>query len=195
MGRDAQNQPALRAMRSALLVVSLTVGALYALKGDVSPPHGNPLVYALAISWLISVAVTLLISAIFRVNGKLFSLARWEKEGEIYNRASVRAFRLVLLHSPLGWINPHLRLGASRTDCERLLTEMNVAEGVHWCTCVLSTTLAITYVIGDYDVYGYVILLVRIPFDLFPIMLQRVNRGRVSRVLSRQPGMPVEGDE
>jgi hypothetical protein len=34
-------------------------------------------------------------------------------------------------------------------------------------------------------VYGYALLLVRIPFDLFPIMLQRRNRGRVRRVLER----------
>jgi hypothetical protein len=34
-------------------------------------------------------------------------------------------------------------------------------------------------------VHGYVMPLVRIPFDLYPIMLQRWNRGRVWRVLGR----------
>jgi hypothetical protein len=86
----------------------------------------------------------------------------------------------------LGWINPALRLGVSRTDWERLLREMNVAEGMHWLTCFLSSILAISYLVGDYAVYGYVMLLVRVPFDLYPIMLQRWNRGRVCRVLSRQ---------
>jgi hypothetical protein len=45
--------------------------------------------------------------------------------------------------------------------------------------------LAISYLRHDYDVYGYVMLLVRIPFDVYPIMLQRWNRGRVRRVLER----------
>ena len=92
----------------------------------------------------------------------------------------------MLLHSPLGWINPNFPLGTSRTDCERLLREMNVSEGVHWLTCFLSSILAISFLVGDYAVYGYVMLLVRIPFDLYPIMVQRRNRGRVCRVLSRQ---------
>jgi hypothetical protein len=119
------------------------------------------------------------------VNPTLFSLAHWEKQGEIYDRAGIRAFRRVLLHSPLGWINPNFHLRASRAGCDRLLREINSAEGVHWLTCVVSAMLAISYLLHDHAVYGYVMLLVRIPFDLYPIMLQRWNRGRVRRVLER----------
>ena len=129
------------------------------------PPGGSPLIYAIAMSWLIAITA-LPISAVFKLSPKLFSLARWEKEGAIYDRTSIRAFRWVLLHSPLGWINPALHLGASRTDCERLLREMNVSEGVHWLTCFLSSILAISYLVGGYVVYGYVMLLIRVPFDL-----------------------------
>jgi hypothetical protein len=173
-------------MRSVLLIVIFTVGALYSLGRDFYPPRGSPLIDAIAMSWLIAITFALPISAIFKVNTKLFSLARWEKEGEVYDRTSIRAFRWVLLHSPLGWINPNLHLGASRTDCERLLREMNVSEGVHWLTCFLSSILAISYLVGGYAAYGYVMLLIRVPFDLYPIMLHRRNRGRVCRVLSRQ---------
>lgn len=167
-------------------MVLFTIGALYFNRHGLYPPHGSPLVYAIAMSWLIAICVALLTGAIFKMNDKLFSLARWEKEGEVYDRTGVRAFRWVLLHSPLGWINPNLHLGAGRTDCERLLREMNVSEGVHWLTCFLSSILAIACLVGGYAVYGYVMLLVRIPFDLYPIMLHRRNRGRVCRVLSRQ---------
>jgi hypothetical protein len=87
----------------------------------------------LAISWLVSIAIAFATSAVFfRVNPKLFSLAHWEKEGEVYERGGLQAFRWVLLHSPLGWLNPNMHLGGGRTDCERLLREMNTAEGVHW---------------------------------------------------------------
>ncbi len=82
----------------------LTVGALYFNRRGFYP-HGSPLVYAIAMSWLISFTVALPITAIFKVNPKLFALARWEKDGEVYDRWSIRAFRWVLLHSPLGWIN------------------------------------------------------------------------------------------
>jgi hypothetical protein len=75
-------------------------------------------------------------------------------------------------------------LRASRADCDRLLRELNSSEGVHWLTCIVSGMLAISF-LHDHAAYGYVMLLVRIPFDLFPIMLQRWIRGRVSRVLER----------
>jgi len=189
MSRNPQDEQTLRAalrgMRSVLLMVIFTAGALYFNRRGFYPPRGSPLIYAIAISWLIAITA-LPISAIFKLSPKLFSLAHWEKEGAVYDRTSVRVFRWVLLHSPLGWINPALHLGVSRTDCERLLREMNVAEGVHWLSCVLSSILAISYLVGGYAVYGYVMLLVRVPFDLYPIMLQRWNRGRVCRVLSRQ---------
>ena len=48
--------------------------------------------------------------------------------------------------------------------------------------------LAIWFLVDGYPVHGYVMLLVRIPFDVYPIMLQRWNRGRVYRVLRRGQG-------
>jgi hypothetical protein len=184
--RTPQAEQGIRALRSVLMIVILTAGSTYSIHGRAFPPHGNPLLYSLAMSWLISLTIAVVSSAIFfRVNPTLFSLARWEKQGEIYDRADIRAFRWVLFHSPLGWINPNFYLRVSRADCNRLLRELNSSEGVHWLTCVASVMLAISYLRHDHAVYGYAMLLVRIPFDLYPIMLQRWNRGRVWRVLER----------
>jgi hypothetical protein len=188
MSRNPQEQTlraALRALRSALLIAIFTFAEVYFNRRGFYP-HGNPLIYAIAMSWLIAITIAMPSSVIFlKVSPKLFSLARWEKEGKIYDRTSIRAFRWILLHSPLGWINPNLHLGAKHTDCERLLREVNVSEGVHWFTCFLLSILAVSCLVGGYAVYGYVILLIRVPFDLYPIMLHRRNRGRVCRVLSR----------
>lgn len=168
------------------MIVILTFGSIYFIGGRPFPPHGNPLVYSLAISWLISMTIAVVSSAIFfRMNPTLFSLADWEKQGKIYDRAGIRAFQWVLFHSPLGWINANFHWKASRADCNRLLREMNSSEAVHWLTCIVTVMLAISYLRQDHEVYGYAMLLVRIPFDLYPIMLQRWNRGRVWRVLKR----------
>jgi len=186
MRRTPQDEQVLRAVRSVLMLVILTFGSVCLIGGRAFPPHGNPLVYSLAMSWLISMTIAFVSSPIFfRLNPALFSLAPWEKQGEIYDRAGLRAFRWVLFHSPLGWINPNFHLRASRADCDRLLRETNSSEAVHWLTFLVSAILAISYFLHDHAVYGYVMLLVRIPFDLFPIMLQRRNRGRVRRVLKR----------
>jgi len=176
------------------MIVILTSGSVYSIHGRAFPPHGNPLVYSLAISWLVAITIAVVSSALFfRVNPKLFSLAHWEKQGGIYDRAGVRAFRWALFHSPLGWINPNFHLRGSRADCERLLREMNSGEGVHWLTGVVTVLLAISYLRHDHAGYGYAMLLVRIPFDLYPIMLQRWNRGRVWRVLERPARSGVAG--
>jgi hypothetical protein len=186
MSRTPQEEQALRGMRSALMIVILTSASVFSIHGRAFPPHGNPLVYSLALSWLISIIIAVVGGAIFfKVDPTLFSLAHWERQGKIYDRADVRAFRWVLFHSPLGWINPNIHLRSSRTDCDRLLREMNTSESIHWLTCVVSVMLAISYLLHDHAVYGYVMLLVRIPFDLYPIMLHRWNRGRVWRVLER----------
>lgn len=177
----------IRATRSVLMILILTFASVYLIHGRAFPPHGNPLVYSLAISWLISMTIAVFSSAIFfRVSPTVFSLAHWEKEGEIYECAGIRAFRWLLVHSPLGWINANFHLKAGRADCDRLLREMNSSEGVHWLTCVVLIMLATSYVFHGHAVYGYGLLLVRIPFDLYPIMLQRRNRGRVWRVSKRQ---------
>jgi hypothetical protein len=186
MSRTPQEEQGIRALRSMIMIVILTFGSIYAIHGRAFPPHGNPLVYSIAISWLIAITIATVSSAIFfRVNPRLFSLARWEKQGEIYENAGVRAFRRVLFHSPLGWINANFHLRTGRADCDRLLRETNSSEAVHWLTCVVTVPLAISYFHHGQAVYGYAMLLVRIPFDLYPIMLQRWNRGRVRRVLER----------
>ena len=156
----------LRALRSVSLMVIFTAGALYSIDGDLFRPHGNPLLYAIAVSWLILIIIALPTTAIFRVNGTLLPLAPWENDGEVYDRRSIRAFRSVVLQSPLGWINPNLHLSANRTDWDRLLREMNGAEGVHWITCLLTSIQGVSYLVSAHAVYGYVMLLVRIPFSI-----------------------------
>ena len=45
--------------------------------------------------------------------------------------------------------------------------------------CLVSVGLAIWFFVSGHHAYGYAMLLVRIPFDLYPIMLQRWIRGRI----------------
>ena len=181
-----------RVVRTLAMLLVLTLGSLSLMDGRVHPPHGNPLVFALALSWLIAFAMAMTSSVAFKtLSPRFFSHAGWENEGEIYDRCGVGAFRWVPLHSPLGWINPDLHLGG-QTDCDRLLREMNAAEGIHWLACLISIAAGIWHLAGDFAVYGYSLLVVNIPFNVFPILLQRWNRGRIFRPLrSRALRTPV----
>jgi hypothetical protein len=188
MSQAPQDKQNFRVRRSLSLIAILTVGSLYALEGELFPPHGNSLLYALALTWLVTIAVGLGTGFIFAgADPALFSFAPWEKDGEIYERAGIRAFRWTLLRSGLGWINPNFHVRHSRADWERLLRDTHNSEGVHWLAGAVQVVLAVWFLIDGNARHGYVMLLVRIPFDVYPIMLQRWNRGRVYRVLRRRP--------
>jgi hypothetical protein len=188
MSRSWQDEQTLRVRRSLGLIAILTVSSLYALDGELFPPHGNSLLYALALTWLVTIAVGLGTGFIFAgADPALFSLTPWEKDGEIYERAGLRAFRWTLLRSGLGWINPNFHVRRSRADWERLVRETHNSEGVHWLAGAILAALGIWFLVDGYAMHGYVMLLVRIPFDVYPIMLQRWNRGRLYRVLGRRP--------
>jgi hypothetical protein len=188
MNQAPQDRQNFRVRRSLLLIAILTVGSVCALEGELFPPHGNSLLYALALTWLVTIAVGLGTGLIFAgADPALFSLAPWEKDGQIYERAGIRAFRWTLLRSGLGWINPNFHVRHSRADWERLLRETHNSEGVHWLAGAAQVVLAVWFLIDGNARHGYVMLLVRIPFDVYPIMLQRWNRGRVYRVLKRRP--------
>jgi hypothetical protein len=187
MSRAPRDEQTFRVQRSLWLIAILTVGSLYALGGELFPPHGNSLLYAPALTWLVTIAVGLGTGFIFAgADPALFSLAPWEKDGEIYERAGLRAFRWTMLRSGLGWINPNFHMRHSRADWERLVRETHNSEGVHWLAGAILVVLAVWFLIGGYAMHGYVMLLVRVPFDVYPIMLQRWNRGRVYRVLRRR---------
>jgi hypothetical protein len=64
--------------------------------------------------------------------------ARWEREGRVYYKVGVTAFRWLLLHTPLGWLDPKLKIDFHRSCIERLLREMNFAEGSHWIGGVIT---------------------------------------------------------
>jgi glycosyl-4,4'-diaponeurosporenoate acyltransferase len=192
MNRAPQDQRTFRVARTLVILALLTAWSLYVLNGDFFPPHGHPLVFAIAMSWLVNMAVIVATGAFFSsADPALFALAKWEKEGAIYDRAGVRAFRWVLLRSPFGWVNPNFHLSARRTECHRLLRETHNSEGVHWLTGSVSVALAVAYFVHGDTAYGYAMLLIRIPWDVYPILLQRWNRGRVHRVLRRELRPPV----
>ena len=186
--RAPQGSLDFRVRRSLGLIALMTVGSLYALWGEFLPPQGNSLLYALALTWLVTIAIGLGTGFIFAsADPALFSLAPWEKEGELYERAGLRAFRWILLRSGLGWINPNFYVRHSRADLERLVRETQNSEGVHWLAGSILVVLAVWLLFDGYAMYGFVMLLIRVPFDVYPIMLQRWNRGRVYRVLRRRP--------
>jgi hypothetical protein len=161
----------------------LSVGALIGLSLAFFCPDQHPLIFALSLSWVIAVVVSGVTRNFFRgLNPRRFGFASWEREGEIYGRFGLNTFLWLLKRTPLGWLNPWLRLTLYRSGLEPLLREMFYAEGAHWIGGVVTLGFGAACVFWGHAVVGLLLAVVTIPFHVYPVMLQRRNRGRVLRL-------------
>ena len=162
-----------------VLLAGIAGGLAYALQNIDS----HPVTFALSFSWLITVVVSATTrGALLRIDTERFCFARWEHEGRAYEWIGPGTFRWLLQRTPLGWLNPWLKLQPGPVGIECLLRETGYAEGVH-LTCGLATFgFAIVGVAAGHAVVGLWLALITVLFHVWPWMLQRWNRGRVLRV-------------
>jgi hypothetical protein len=161
----------------------LLVGAGYGLFGTISQPDRYPTGLALSLSWLVAFFVSAFTAKLYlRMDPKRPGFARWEREGRVYEWMGVRAFQRVVLRTPLGWLNPVVQ---HRSDLDPLLRDLGVAEEVHRVGGGVAIVLALAYALAGYPRVGIWLVLFSVPLHLYPVMLQRWNRGRVWRMRRR----------
>jgi hypothetical protein len=151
-------------------------------------PDDHPVVFTVSVTWFLGLLVAMLTrKAFLRMDPKRFALARWERDGRIYDRVGVGAFEWLLRHTPLGWVDPFLRVRSGRNDMERLLRELSFAEGTHLVEGMVSLALAVVFLAGGHAAVGLAFVVLSVPIHIYPIMLQRRTRGRVLGVMRRDP--------
>jgi hypothetical protein len=161
------------------LPLEFNVGNLFHIQDD-------PLFFAFSLSWIINVVVFECTRRYwFKVDSKRFRFASWEREGRIYRWAGVDAFRWLLVRSPLIWLSPALKLAPHRSGMESLLRHLNCAEGVHRVGGVVTFGVALIYTVAGHAVVGGYIALLTLLLHVYPVLLQRRNRGRVLRMARR----------
>jgi hypothetical protein len=166
-----------------LIFIALTVAVGVGLAMTISQPARHPLIFAFSLTWLIMAFVAAVTGRIFvRLDPNLFRLARWEHEGRIYDRVGLGAVRWVLRHTPLGWLNPNIKVRSGGSDMDRLLRDMNAVEGVHILAAGLSLAVAALYILTGQAIIGTWLVILTILFNVYPVMLQRWNRGRIVRL-------------
>lgn len=168
---------------AALLFFTLTVAlAGGAFFHAVSDPIGHPFLLALSLAWLVSAFTGALMSKVFfRQDPAHFRLRPWERDGRVYERLGLGTFRWALLHSPFIWLNPSMNMRSGRSDFDRLLRSQRVAEGCHAIAALCTLSLAIWYSLTGLAIVGIWLFIVNVPLNIYPVMLQRWNRGRVQR--------------
>jgi hypothetical protein len=171
------------AAKYLVIFTTLMVVVGIGLVMTVLQPDRHPLVFAFSLTWLIMAFVAAVTSRIFvRLDPKRFRLARWEREGRIYDRVGLSAVRWVLRHTPLGWLNPNIKVRSGGSDMDRLLRDMNAVEGVHILAAGMSLAAAAIYILAGQAAVGIWLVIFTILFNVYPVMLQRWNRGRILRL-------------
>jgi len=170
-----------------LMLVSLTFSGIsvVGLITSTWQPDKHPQLFAFSLSWAINVVVFELTRNYWLRSGpERFCFAHWEADGRIYRWVGVDAFRWVLLRTPLSWLSPTLKLAPHRSGMERLLKELNCAEGIHRVGGVVTICVACGYILAGYRA-GLYIALVALLLHAYPVMLQRRNRGLVLKLAHR----------
>jgi hypothetical protein len=171
------------AAKYLVIFTALTVVVGIGLVMTVLQPDRHPLIFAFSLTWLIMAFVAAVTGRIFvRLDPERFRLARWECEGRIYDRVGLGAVRWVLRHTPLGWLNPNIKIRSGGSDMDRLLRDMNAVEGVHILAAGISLAAAAIYFLAGQAVVGIWLVIFTILFNVYPVMLQRWNRGRILRL-------------
>lgn len=179
--------------RWVLASVILSLLAMVGMMVAVPDMDGHPVTFAYSVSWVVGGFVGagtrkwLLGRDPWRIR-----LARWEREGRVYRWVGVEGFRWLLRHTPMGWLNPVLRVtGRERSDLEKLLRQMNFAEGAHLIGGVITLGLAVGYAVTGHGWVGLWFAVITLVFHGYPLITQRWNRGRVARVVRRAARRPA----
>ena len=170
-----------------LLLVSLTFSgiSIVGILNTSQHPDSHPALFAFSLTWIINVVVFEMTRNYWlSADPKRFRFEGWEREGRIYRWVGVDAFRWVLLRTPLSWLSPTLKLAPHRSGMERLLKELNCAEGIHRVGGVVTICVACGYILAGYRA-GLYIALVALLLHAYPVMLQRRNRGLVLKLAHR----------
>ncbi len=119
--------------------------------------------------------------------GAVWYQPRASENVRLYRTLGVDLFRNWLLKSPFRSLNRdvHLR-GSSLEDLNELKNRMDSAEANHTVAFALTVALTLLYSAGNSLEFLPWFIVLNVAGNVYPILLQRMNRLRVARVIERR---------
>jgi len=145
--------------------------------------------FALLLNWLAMSWVAIAGQAVhFSLPHGYYSIKRFERTGQIYERLGVRLFKRLVRRGPLTLLSPTLRFPKDRTTAalRHLEYEMRKAETGHvyiFVLMLLCTSLAL--LMQWFDAVGWM-LACSVIINGYPVMLQRYNRIKLQELIHHQ---------
>jgi Glycosyl-4,4'-diaponeurosporenoate acyltransferase len=135
--------------------------------------------------------LALVTAACGTVTGRLplrwFMLTRWEVERTPYRRLGVRRFRALVhegeLMNRLARWGRTITIQENRRSLEVWRQRSLVNERIHWAWLLLSLPIATDAVAHGDLAFACYLVLANVPFNVYPVLLQRDTRARLTRML------------
>ncbi len=175
----------IRQMLLFILITALTVllvGYFLDLMGIRNP------VFAFAVNWIVMTWVVIL-GGVLRFTLPLppwyYHIRSFEANGRLYEVFGVRVFKLLLIRSPLALLNPTIRHTGGRNALFDLERKMRDAEAGHLFIFIMMILIVLYTALKGWWSFAAWLMLFNILFNVYPIMLQRYNRARLTPLLER----------
>lgn len=147
----------------------------------------NP-VFAFAINWLVMTWVAILggvLHITMPLPSSYYRIRQFETNGRLYEILGVRFFKVVLIRSPLALLNPTIRHTGDRSTLFDLDRKMRDAEAGHLFIFIMMSLTILYTAIKGWWVFAAWLMVFNILFNVYPVMLQRYNRARLTPILKR----------
>jgi len=143
--------------------------------------------WAAAIHWVSGVVIIALAGMLPpSLPDRWLRLRRWEADGSIYRRLGIDRYRKALLASPCG-PNAFLEFQGRRSQLSGLEQFTRNAEMGHLTLLIVSTVVtAIAWRTGYWRTALF-LAIVNVPWNVYPVLLQRYTRSRLTRIRRRLP--------
>jgi Glycosyl-4,4'-diaponeurosporenoate acyltransferase len=132
------------------------------------------LIFALVINCMVTASIWFADSfARFSLPPAYYEIKAFEKNGRLYELLGVRAARRVFRHSPA------VRFSGRRGLLPKLELDMRLAETHHVLSLIIIVPVSICFLLVGQLSLALGLLLSGVVFQVYPIILQRYNRGRL----------------
>ena len=148
--------------------------------------------FAFLLNWMVMSWVAFLGGALkvsIPIPDGYFVIRGWESSGRFYSLLGVRLFKRLLVRGPFSGLNSKIHYSGDRSSLKQLLGPMRDAEAAHLLVFLI-VALAAGYagVMGWWDLVVQLLSL-NILLNIYPIMVQRLNRARLDRILRESGGL------
>ena len=166
----------------AFAVASLLLVAILALLG-VSTRLG-PFVHAA----LVNLAVVSWTAFVLPLRGlprfdEYYTLRAWERSGRVFHWLGVPLFRALVRRGPLSLANRALPAAWHGGDPASIERETRAAEGGHAIAFLIVIAFAIVSLIRGAPQRAVWLVVLDVPMNLYPVLLQRDHRHRLQELL------------